>query len=77
MRRGDRDRGFGAGVSVRGFRGLEAPEEVTAEIDVFPAEWRDMADEMLWYGIAASLCCGDRALKIDGVPQDDGGDNEI
>ena len=64
-------------ISVRSFRRFEYPEEVAAEIDVLPSEWGDMTNEMIWNGIAAPASGFDGAFEIDGVPEDDGRDDEV
>ena len=53
------------------------PMIVAGEIDVLPAEWREMHQVMGLRRHAVAPQVIDRALQVHGIPQNDGGHDEI
>jgi hypothetical protein len=52
------------------------PDVVARQVDVFPAQRREMRQEMLGDIFRLPQGC-DRSFEVSGVPQDDRGDDEI
>ena len=64
--------------SVTVFRDLlqGGPYIITREIDVFPAEWGQVGEELV--GDVLDLAqSGNGALKVSGIPEDNRGDEEV
>ena len=61
---------------VFGDLSFSCPDVIPREVDVLPAEWGQMGEELIWYvlGLAHS---GDGALKLASVPEDDRGDGKV
>src|SRR5215210_1904018 len=58
---------------VRAKVGVGAPEVIAGEVDVLPAERREVGEQGIWHRLAAAAQGILRATEIDGVPQGDGG----
>src|SRR5215471_4972328 len=58
-------------------KGVVGPVIVAGEIDVLPAEWREMRQVVGLRRHALAPQVIDRALQVHGIPQNDGGHDEI
>lgn len=56
---------------------LRVPGIDAGEIDVLPAEWRDVLEQFIWNDPPMLPQTGCGATEIDGVPVDDGADDQI
>src|SRR3954453_12263065 len=52
--------------------GVGAPEVIAGEVDVLPAERREVSEQRIWHRLATTMQGVQRAVEIDGVPQGDG-----
>src|SRR3954454_13404751 len=50
-----------------------APQVITGEVDVLPAERREMGEQRIRHRLATTMQGVLRTAEIDGVPQGDGG----
>src|SRR3954469_19508771 len=57
---------------VRAKVGVGAPEVIAGEVDVLPAERREVSEQRIRHRLATTIQGVQRAAEIDGVPQGDG-----
>ena len=54
-----------------------SPEVVTRQTDVFPSQWRDVGQQLVWHGIAFLPHRVHDASQVGGVPDADGHHHEV
>jgi 2-iminoacetate synthase ThiH len=53
------------------------PRIVAGEADMFPAKWSNVAEQVVRHALTCGAQRLEGGLKVAGVPQDDGGHQEV
>ena len=62
---------------TRSARLIGSPARLAGQDDVFPGQWREMLEQLVWHDRPVGSACFRWAFEVDGIPEHDRGDDEI